>query len=108
MPEAGGVVHTWTPAHGREDLADIEPLVHLVGLHSRHHPELWTRVHEVEAALRGADDRSMATGLRPFLQMTDDLSRLAEILTRHPTADVVMTIQILSWDAARANFWIHL
>ena len=108
MPGAGGVVHTWTPAHGHEALADIEPLVHLLGLHSRRHPELWTRVREVEAALRGADDRSIAAGLWPFLQMTDDLSRLAAILAQHPTADMVMTIQILSWDAERANFWIHL
>ena len=82
--------------------------MHLLGLHSRHHPELWTRVHEVEAALRGADDRSMAAELGPFLHMTDDLSRLAEILTQHPTADVVATVQILNWDAQGANFWIHL
>jgi hypothetical protein len=108
MAEAGGVVHTWTPAHGREALTDIEPLVHLLGLHSRQHPELWTRVHEVEAALRGADDRSMAAGLLPFLHLTDDSSRLANILTQHPTADVVATIQVLSWNAEGANFWIHL
>jgi len=108
MPEVGGVVHTWTPAHGREALADIEPLVHLLGLHSRHHPELWTRVHEVEAALRGADDRSMSAGMWPFLHLSDDLSRLAEILTPHPTADVVATIQVLRWNPEGANFWIHL
>jgi hypothetical protein len=108
MPEAGGVVHTWTPAHGLEALEDIEPLVHLLGLHSRHHPELWARVHEVEAALRGADDRSITAGMQSFMRMTDDLSRLAAILMRHPTADVVATIQIPSWDAERANFWIHL
>src|SRR4051794_11527354 len=91
MPEAGGGVHTWTPAHGHEALADIEPLVHLLGMHSRRHPELWTRVHEAEAALRGGDDRSMAAGLGSFLRMTDDLSRLGEILTQHPTADVIAT-----------------
>ncbi len=108
MPRAGKVVYTWTPAHGVEALEDIEPLVHLLGMHSRHHPELWTRVHEVGAALRGADNRSMTGGMWPFLHMTDDLSRLAEILMRHPTADVIMTIQILSWDAERASFWIHL
>jgi hypothetical protein len=108
MPEAGGIVHTWTPAHAHEALADIEPLVHLLGLHSRLHPELWTRVHEVEASLRGPDDHSIMAGWRPFLQITADLSRLGCILTRHPNADVIMTTQILNWDAERANFWIHL
>ena len=107
MPKVGEVVHTWTPAHGREALADIVPLIHLLGLHSRHHPELWTRVHEVEAALRGPDDRSMLAGLRPFQQMVDDSSRLAEIAKEHPMADVVVTVQILHLNAEGANFWIH-
>ncbi len=107
MPEAGEVVHTWTPAHAHEALTDIEPLVQLLGLHSRHHPELWARVHEVEETLRGADDHSTAAGLRSFLQMSDDLSRLGEILARHPTADVIMTVQVLSWNAERANFWMR-
>ncbi len=108
MPEAGGIVHTWTPAHGREALEDIEPLVQLLGVHSRHHPELWTRLHEVEATLRGTNDLGMPAGMWPFLQLSEDSSRLAEILNQHPTADVVATIQVRSWDAQGANFWIHL
>jgi hypothetical protein len=106
-PNVGEVVHTWTPAHGREALADIVPLIHLLGLHSRHHPELWTRVHEVEAALRGPDDRSMLAGLRPFQQMVDDSFRLAEIAKEHPMADAVVMVQILHLNAEGANFWIH-
>lgn len=107
MPKAGDVVHTWTPAHGREAMADIEPLVHLLGLHARHHPELWTRVHAIEEALRGPDDPSMLAGMRPFVRLTDALSRLGEIAKNHPTADVVVTVQILHSNAEGANFWIH-
>ena len=66
MPREGDVVHTWSAALGREALADIEPLVHLIGLYARHHPELWTRVHAVEDALRGPDDPSMLAGMRAF------------------------------------------
>ena len=105
--KAGEVVHTWTPAHGREALADIVPLIQLLGLHSRHHPELWTRVHEVEAVLRGLDERGILAGLRPFQQMIDNSSRLAEIAKDHPIADVVVTVQILRLNAEGANFWIH-
>lgn len=107
MPKDGEVVHTWTPAHGREALADIEPLVRLLGLHSRHHPELWTRVHAVEEALRGPDDPSILARVRTFMQMTDAMSRLDEIAKENPTADVVVTVQILRSDAEGANFWIH-
>jgi hypothetical protein len=107
MPTEGGVVHTWSPALGREALADIEPLVHLIGLYARHHPELWTRVHAVEDALRGPDDPGMLAGMRPFQHLTDATFRLAEIARNHPTADAVVTIQILSCDAEGANFWVH-
>ncbi len=107
MPEVGEVVHTWTPAHGREALADIQPLVHLLGLHARHHPELWTRVHAVEEALRGPDDPNTLAGMRPFLRLTDALSRLGEIAKVHPTADLVVTVQMLRSDAEGANFWLH-
>jgi hypothetical protein len=106
-PRVGEVVHTWTPAHGLEALVDIVPLIRLLGLHSRHHPELWIRVHEVEAALRGRDDRSMLAGLRHFQQMIDDSFRLAEIAKEHPTADVVVTVQIQRLNSEGANFWIH-
>jgi len=106
MPEVGEVVHTWTPAHGREALADIEPLVHLLGLHAQHHPELWTRVHAVEEALRGLDDTSGLARMRSLLRWTDAMSRLAEIAKEHPNADVVVTVQILRLDAEGANFWI--
>ena len=107
IPEFGDVVHSWTTAHGREALADIEPLVHLLGLYARRHPELWTRIHAVEEALRGPDDSSMLAGLRPILQTTDAMSRLAQIIKEHPTADVVVTLQILRCDAEGANFWVH-
>jgi hypothetical protein len=106
-PKEGEVVHTWTPARGREALADILPLIDLIGMHSRNHPELWSRVHDVEAALRGPDDRSMLAGMRPFQQIIDDSSRLAAIARDHPTADVVVTVQILHMNAEGANFWIH-
>jgi hypothetical protein len=107
IPKVGEVVHTWTPAHGREALADIEPLVHLLGLHARHHPELWTAVHAAVEALRGPDDCSMLAGLRPFQTIFDAMSRLGEIAKKHPTADVVVTIQVLHLDAQGANFWIY-
>ena len=107
MPKAGEVVHTWTPAHGREALADIEPLVDLLGMHARHHPELWTRMHAVEEALRGSDDRSMLTGLRSFDRMIDATSRLAEMARNHPVADAVVTVQIVRIDEKGANFWIY-
>ena|GEM_PF-1400598 len=107
MPKAGDVVHTWTPARGREAVADIEPLVHLLGLHVRHHPELWTRVHAVEEALRGPDDPGMLAGMRPFEHLTDAGARLGEIARNHPTADAVMTVQILRSDVEGADFWIH-
>ncbi len=107
MPTEGSVVHTWSPALGREALADIEPLVHLIGLYARHHPELWTRVHAVEDALRGPDDPSMLAGMRPFQRLTDAPSRLAAIARNHPTADAVVTIQMQRCDAEGANFWIY-
>ncbi|MCB9684956.1 MAG: hypothetical protein H6738_15435 [Alphaproteobacteria bacterium] len=106
-PEAAEVVHSWTPAHGREALADIEPLVHLLGLHARNHPELWTKVHAVEQALRGSDDRGMFAGLRPFMQQSDAMTRLAEVIEAHPTADAVVTVQVLRLDEVGANFWIY-
>jgi len=107
MPEEGEVLHTWSPAHGQEALADIEPLVHLIGLHAQLHPELWTRLHKVEEALRGPNDPSMMGGLRPLQQLTDATSRLGLIIKNHPTADVVFTVQILRCDSEGANFWIH-
>lgn len=107
MPKAGDVVHTWTPARGREALADIAPLVHLLGLHARHHPELWARVHAVEDALRGPDDRGMMAGMRPLLRLTEASSRLADVIEKHPVADVVATVEILNCDMKGANFWIH-
>ena len=107
MPQAGAVVHSWRPIHGREALADIEPLVHLLGLHTRNHPELWTRVHAVEQALRGPNDASMLAGLQPFLRMSDVLSRLSEVAREHPTADAVVTVQIVRVDEIGADFWIY-
>lgn len=106
-PEIGEIIHTWTPAHGREALSDIEPLVQLLGMHARHHPEFWTRVHEIEEALRGPNDSGPLTGIRSFLRLTDVMSRLAEIAEKHPIADTVVTIQILRIDSEGANFWIH-
>lgn len=107
MPEARDVVHSWTPIRGREALADIEPLVHLLGLHARQHPELWNRMHAVEKALRGPEDQSVLAGLQPFLHMSDALSRLAEVAKSHPTADAVLTVQILRVDTEGANFWVY-
>jgi hypothetical protein len=107
MPKVGEIVHTWTPSHGREALADIGPLVHLLGLHARHHPELWTAVHAAEDALRGSDDRSVLAGCWPFQNMFDAMSRLGEIAKKHPTADVVVTIHVLRLDSQGANFWIY-
>jgi hypothetical protein len=107
MPEVGQVVHTWTPARGQVALADIEPLVELLGLHCRRHPELWSRVHAVEEALRGRNDSDMMAGLRPFQRMSDAMSRLSDIIKEHPTADLVVTVQLLRFNAGGANFWIH-
>ena len=106
-PKVGEVLHTWTPDHGWDALADIEPLVHLLGLHAKHYPELWTRVHAVEETLRGPDDPSTLAGMQTFLRMTDAHSRLGEIANQHSAADVVVTVQILRADAEGANFWIH-
>lgn len=105
-PEGGDVLHSWTPVRGREALADIEPLIHLLGLHARQHPELWARMHAVEAALRGPDDQSILAGIRPVLQMSDALSRLAEVAKAHPTADAVLTLQFLRCDQEGADFWL--
>jgi hypothetical protein len=107
MPEVGQVVHTWTPAHGQVALADIEPLVDLLGLYSRRHPELCSRLHAIEEALHGRDDSGMLAGLRPFQRMTDAMSRLSDIAKEHPTADLVVTVQLLRVDAEGANFWIY-
>lgn len=107
MPVDGEVIHTWSPARGREALADIEPLVHLIGLHALRHPELWTRVHAVEETLRGPNDPNMMAGMRPVQQLFDALSRLGVILRNHPTADAVATMQILCCDKEGANFWLH-
>jgi hypothetical protein len=108
MPEVGQAVHPWTPAHGQVVLADIEPLVELLGLHCRRHPELWSRVHAIEEALGGRDNSSsMLAGLGSFRGMIDPMSRLSDIVKEHPTADLVVTVQILNMDAEGANFWIH-
>jgi hypothetical protein len=107
MPQAGDVVHSWTPTHGREAIADIEPLVHLLGLHARNHPELWTRVHAVEQALRGPNDTGMLAGLQPFLRMSDVMFRLSEVAKEHPEADGVLIVQLLRVDEVGANFWIY-
>ncbi|MFO0823780.1 MAG: hypothetical protein U0792_11790 [Gemmataceae bacterium] len=107
MPEVGQAVHTWTPAHGQVALADIEPLVELLGLHCRRHPELWSRVHAAEEALRGQDNSNMLAGLEPFQRMSVALSRLTDLVKGHRTADGVMTIQLLRVDSVGANFWIY-
>jgi len=108
-PKFGEVVLTWNPTHGREALADIRPLVHLVGLHARHHPELWAHVHAIEDSLRGPiNDNSMTTAMRPFQLLMDASSRLAAIVKAHPTADVVVTVQVLKMDPKGANFWVHV
>jgi hypothetical protein len=107
MPAVGQAVHTWTPAHGQVALADIEPLVELLGLHCRRHPELWSRVHAAEEALRGRDSSSMLAGLGPFQRMTDVMSRLSDLAKGHPTADSVAIVQMLHIDAKGANFWIY-
>ncbi len=107
MPEVGQVVHTWTPTHGQIALAEIAPLVELLGLHCRRHPELWSRVHAVEEMLRGRDNSSMLAGLGPYQRMFDATSRLSDIAKEHPTADAVVIVQLLHIDAEGANFWIY-
>jgi hypothetical protein len=107
MPAVGQAVHTWTPAHGQVALADIEPLVELLGLHCRRHPELWSRVHAVEEALRGRDSSSMLAGLEPLHRMTDVMSRLSDLAKGHPTADSAVIVQLLHINAKGANFWIY-
>jgi hypothetical protein len=106
-PEVGQIIHTWTPALGHAALADIEPLVELLGLHCRRHPELWSRVHAVEEALRGGGDSDMLASMRDIQRMTDTMSRLSDIVKEHPTADLVVTIHLLHMDAERANFWVY-
>lgn len=106
MPKVGDVVHTWTPAHGRAALADIEPLVRLLGLHARHHPELWTAVHAAEKTLHGRDELGIRAGLRHDLEI-EAMFRLADIAKEHPTADMVAIVRVLRCDAEGANFWLH-
>jgi hypothetical protein len=106
MPAVGEVVHSWTPHHGREALADIEPLVHLLGLHARHHPELWSRVQAIESTLRGPDSSGVG-GMWSAMRTFDEMHRLGEIANEHPTADAVVTVQPLRVDAEGADFWIH-
>lgn len=107
MPEVGKVVHTWTPDRGREALADIEPLVHLIGLHARQHPELWARVYEIKDALRGPDDHFKSTRMRDFERLADEMFGLSAIVKAHPTADAVVTVQILHLDEEGAKFMLN-
>jgi hypothetical protein len=107
LPVEGEIVHVWSPEHAREALADIEPLVHLIGLHSRYHPELWTRVHAMEASLRGPDESGVFASRNPYEQLFAILPRLRVLLEKHPTADAVVTVQVLHLDAKGANLWVH-
>jgi hypothetical protein len=49
----------------------------------------------------------MLAGSRPFQRMIDAMSRLSDIAKEHPTADLVVTFQLLRIDADGANFWIY-
>jgi hypothetical protein len=49
----------------------------------------------------------MLAGMRRFERLTDAGARLGEIARNHPTADTVMTVQILRGDVNGADFWIH-
>jgi hypothetical protein len=107
IPAAGNVIHTWTPKHGREALSDIEPLVELLGLHAPRHPELWSRVQQMETVLRGPDCFGIGAGLLDFEQKSGNVFRLRSFINDHPCADLIILIQMLSFDPYCSKFTIH-
>lgn len=107
LPTEGDEVHAWTPSRGRAAVEDIAPLVRLLGLHARHHPELRGPVQSIVHALAGG---ATAGFLKPFEMITDatsTLDLLRAALEARPEADIAAVVRLVEVRDGFANFWLY-